>query len=74
MGCDNDDNDDDDVYDDVSSTDAHNTERPVMSLPARQKADIMYYTITMKLMALLLMHMNSQTCIQDRMGDAGNQL
>lgn len=39
MGCDNDDNDDDDVYDDGSSMDAHNTERPVTRLPARQKAD-----------------------------------
>jgi hypothetical protein len=37
VGCDNGDNDDDDVYDDGSSTDAQSTERPVMSLPARQK-------------------------------------
>lgn len=39
MGCDNGDNDDGDVYDDGLSMDAHNTEQPVMSLPARQKAD-----------------------------------
>lgn len=37
MGCDNGDNDDDDVYDDGLSKDAQNTEQPVMNLPARHK-------------------------------------
>lgn len=37
MGCDNGDNDDDDVYDDGSLKDVQSREQPVMSLPARHK-------------------------------------
>lgn len=40
MGYDSGDNDDDDVYDDGSSTDAHSTEQPVRSLPARQNVGL----------------------------------
>jgi hypothetical protein len=38
VGCDNGDNDDDDVYDDGSSMDARSTEQPVTSSPARQNS------------------------------------
>jgi hypothetical protein len=74
VGCDNDDNDDGDVYGDGSPMDAHNTEQPAMSLPARHKAYIIYYSITLKLSAPLVTHMSTQTCIQDGMDGAGNQL
>jgi hypothetical protein len=37
VGCDNGDNDGDDVYDDGLLRDAQSTERPVMSLPAKHK-------------------------------------